>query len=254
MYCLNMLRDRARAGAATNPVYEDIATKFFEHFLYIADAMNNIGGEGIALWDEEDEFFYDVLHLPDGEHDAAEGALDGRADPAVRGRDARAGAARAAARTSSARLEWFLEHRPDLAGLVSRWQEPGTGERRLLSLVRGHRMKRLLRAHARRDRVPLPLRRPRARRGTTATTRTCCDVDGSDYTRATTSRRSRRSGLFGGNSNWRGPIWFPVNYLLIESLQKFHHYYGDDFQVECPTGSGPDADAAARSPTSCRGG
>ena len=86
--------------AQHNHVYEDIATKFFEHFLHIAEAMTNIGGSGIGLWDEEDEFFYDVLHLPDGRIDAAEGALDGRADPAVRGRDARAGAARARCRTS----------------------------------------------------------------------------------------------------------------------------------------------------------
>ena len=103
-----------------NPVYEDIATKFFEHFLHIAEAMTNIGGEGVGLWDEEDEFYYDELNLPDGRMRAAEGALDGRADSAVRGRDARAGLLRTAARASQQRLEWFLElpARPGGAGVA----------------------------------------------------------------------------------------------------------------------------------------
>ena len=216
--------------------------------------MNNIGGDGIGLWDDEDEFFYDVLHLPDGQHDAAEGALDGRADPAVRRRDARAGAARRAARSSRARLEWFLNYRPDLAALVSRWQRAGRGERRLLSLLRGHRMKRLLRrmldeTEFLSDYGVRALSRYHAR---PPVRRSTCD--GHALHASATSRANPTSGLFGGNSNWRGPIWFPVNYLLIESLQKFHHYYGDDFKVECPTGSGQYHDDLARSPTSCRGG
>ena len=122
-----------------------------------------------------------------------------------------------------------------------RWCRAGTspvrGERRLLSLLRGHRMKCLPAAHARRDRVPLRLRRPRA----VAVPRAASlrlRLRRPAARRSATSRPSPTAGLFGGNSNWRGPIWFPVNYLLIESLQKFHHYYGDDFKVECPTGSG----------------
>jgi hypothetical protein len=135
------------------------------------------------------------------------------------------------------RLEWFLKYRPDLAKLVSHWQVEGVGHRRLLSLLRGHRMKKLL-------------------------TRMLDETEFlSDYGVRALSRHHEHSpyvfdlmngqtasvgyrpaesdtGLFGGNSNWRGPIWFPVNYLIIESLQKFHHYYGDDFKVECPTGSG----------------
>ena len=115
-------------------------------------------------------------------------------------------------------------------------------------------MKRLLRAHARRDRVPVRLRRARAVAGTTS--------EHPLRVRASTAQRfsvgyvpgESTSGLFGGNSNWRGPIWLPVNYLLIESLQQFHHYYGDDFKVECPTGSGQHADARRRSPTNCRAG
>ncbi len=129
------------------------------------------------------------------------------------------------------------DYRPDLARLVSHWHEPGRGERRLLSLLRGHRMKLLLQAHARRDGVPVRLRRARAVPVRTATIPTCSTSTGMDLTVRYEPAESD-SGLFGGNSNWRGPIWFPVNYLLIESLQKFHHYYGDDFKVECPTGSG----------------
>ncbi len=234
MFSLNMMTI-ALELARTNPVYEDIASKFFEHFLSIADAMNNLGGEGIPLWDEQDEFFYDVLNLPDGELvrlkvrslvglvpllavETIEPALL-EALPGFR-----------------ARLEWYLSYRPDLARLVSRWQEPGAGERRLLALVRGSRMKRLLRRmldeaeflgdHGVRsvsrhhDQHPYVLH-----------------VGGSSFSVRYEPAESR-TGLFGGNSNWRGPIWFPINYLLIESLQKFHHYYGDDFKVECPTRSG----------------
>ena len=101
MYCLNMLAI-ALELARDDPAYEDVASKFFEHFVYICHAMNNIGGEGIELWDEEDGFYYDVLHLPDGAHIPLQGPLDGRADPAVRGRDARARDRRRAAAASSA--------------------------------------------------------------------------------------------------------------------------------------------------------
>jgi hypothetical protein len=134
------------------------------------------------------------------------------------------------------RLDWFLKNRPGLAQLVSRWEEPGLGERRLLSLLRGHRMKMLLRRML--DETEFL-----SDYGVRALSKyheahpyvfDCAGVTLSvKYLPAESD-----SGLFGGNSNWRGPIWFPVNYLLIESLQKFHHYYGDDFQVECPTGSG----------------
>ena len=234
MYCLNLMRI-ALELAQHNHVYEDIATKFFEHFLHIAEAMTNIGDEGIGLWDEEDEFFYDVLNLPDGQMlplkvRSMVGLIPLFAvetlEPEL--------LAKVPAFTE--RLDWFLNYRPDLAGLVSRWNEPGKGERRLLSLLRGSRMKKLLRRmldeteflsdygvralsrYHREHPYTLDVERP-ALLGRVSAGR--IDV-----------------GLFGGNSNWRGPIWMPVNYLIIESLQKFHHYYGDDFKVECPTGSG----------------
>jgi hypothetical protein len=137
------------------------------------------------------------------------------------------------------RMEWFLAHRPQLASLVSRWQEPGAGERRLLALVRGHRMKRVLRrmldpAEFLSDHGIRALSRYHADHPFVLT------VNGAEYTVRYEPAESH-SGLFGGNSNWRGPIWFPINYLLIEALQKFHHYYGDDFLVEYPTGSGTKA-------------
>ncbi|MFN8526713.1 MAG: glucosidase [Chloroflexota bacterium] len=234
MFCLNMLTISLEL-ARRKRAYEDVATKFFQHFLYIADAMNNIGGEGIALWNEEDEFFYDVLHLPAGgdlpmKIRSIVGLIPLFAVTTIEP------ALLAELPEFRARMEWFLEHRPRLASLVSRWQEPGMGERRLLAIVRGHRMKRLLRRML--DETEFL-----SDYGVRALSRHHAehpyhfDIDGRRYSVEYQPAESN-SGLFGGNSNWRGPIWFPVNYLLFESLQQFHHYYGDDFSVECPTGSG----------------
>jgi Mannosylglycerate hydrolase MGH1-like glycoside hydrolase domain/Glycosyl hydrolase family 63 C-terminal domain len=234
MYTLNLMRI-ALELALEDRVYEDIASKFFEHFLYIAGAMTNIGGDGIGLWDEADEFFYDVLHLPGGERVPLRLRSMVGLIPmfAVEVLDASVFARLPAFR---ARSLWFLEHRPQLAQLVSRWHDPSAGDKHLLSLLRGHRMKRLL-------------------------SRMLDETEFlSDYGVRSLSKFYKnnpyvfehagnrisvhyvpatcKSDIFGGNSNWRGPIWFPVNYLLIESLQRFYSYYGDDFRVECPVGSG----------------
>jgi hypothetical protein len=234
MYSLNMMRI-ALELALTNPVYQDLATKFFEHFLYIAGAMRNIGNAGINLWDENDEFYYDVLHCPSGEMvpiklhsivgliplfavETLEPELLDKLPDFKR------------------RVEWFLKYRPDLAGLVSRWFESGLGERRLLSLLRGHRMKMLLKRMLDETEFLSDF-------GLRSLSKFHQDnpyrfyANGMEFS-VTYQPAESDSGLFGGNSNWRGPIWFPINYLLIESLQKFHHYYGDDFKIECPTGSG----------------
>ena len=234
MYALNLMRI-ALELAQHNHVYEDVATKFFEHFLHIAEAMSNIGEEGIGLWDDADKFFYDVLHLPDGRMtplkvrsmvgliplfavETLEPELLERVPEFKR------------------RLEWFLAYRPDLAALVSHWSEEGRGHRRLLSLLRGHRMKRLLQRMLDESEFLSPY-------GVRALSKVHAErpyvyrVDGMDL-QVSYQPAESDSGLFGGNSNWRGPVWFPVNFLLIESLQKFHHYYGDDFKVECPVGSG----------------
>ncbi|MDQ7859142.1 MAG: glucosidase [Armatimonadota bacterium] len=233
MYCLNMLAIALELAGA-NSVYEDVATKFFEHFMYIAGALNDMGG-GMGLWDDEEEFFYDVLRLPDGQRvrlrvrslvglipllavETIEPALLDRL-PGFR-----------------ERMDWFLANRPDLAALVSRWNEPGEGERRLLALVRGHRMKRVLRCMLDPEELLSDF-------GVRSLSRYHRDhpfvlaVDATEHAVAYEPAETA-TALFGGNSNWRGPVWFPINFLLIEALQKFHHYYGDDFLVEHPTGSG----------------
>jgi hypothetical protein len=236
MYCLNLMRI-ALELAVHNRVYEDIATKFFEHFLHIALAMTNIGGDGrgVGLWDEEDQFYYDELNLPDGRmHKLRVRSMVGliplfaveTLEPELLDQ----------LPNFKRRLHWFLNYRPELAKLVSRWEEPGRGERRLLSLLRGHRIKKLLvrmldESEFLSDYGVRAL--SKIHQDHLYTFWTDSVAHSVDYQPAESN-----SNLFGGNSNWRGPIWFPVNYLLIESLQKFHHYYGDDFKVECPTGSG----------------
>ena len=229
MFCLNMLKI-ALELAHENPAYEDIATKFFEHFLYIASSLNNLG-----LWDDMDEFYYDVLRMPDGHAERLRvrsmvGLIPLLAVETLEPDDLERFP------TFHSRLTWFLEHRPDLASLVSRWMEPGGGNRHLLALARGHRMKRVLARML--DETEFL-----SGYGVRALSRHHLEhpyefhADGQTHRIAYEPAESR-SGLFGGNSNWRGPIWFPINYLLIESLQKYHHYYTDDFKVECPTGSG----------------
>ena len=234
MFCLNMMTI-ALELALYNPVYEDIALKFFEHFLAIAAAMNNIADEGIRLWDAEDEFFYDVLRLPDDSHLPLKIRSLVGLIPLCAVETLEPHVLDALPRFKG-HLTWFLNYRPDLTRLVSHWQQPGSGERRLLALVRGHRMKRLLK----RMLDPQEFLSDYGVRSLSqyhAGHPYVLPVQGVPYTVRYEPAESRTE-LFGGNSNWRGPIWFPINYLLIESLQKFYHYYGDDFTVECPTGSG----------------
>jgi hypothetical protein len=234
MYSLNLMRI-ALELALHNPVYEDIATKFFEHFLHIAQAMTNMAETGQGLWDEKDSFFYDVLHL----HDDRVVPLKVRSMVGLIPLFAVETLEPEMLRKLPGfdrRLNWFLNYRPDLAQLVSRWTKPGLGERRLLSLLRGHRMKCLLRRML--DETEFL-----SDYGVRALSRHHLDhpyvfSDCGQELSVLYQPAESDSGMFGGNSNWRGPIWFPVNYLIVESLQKFHHYYGDDFTIECPTGSG----------------
>ncbi len=234
MYSLNLMRI-ALELAVENHVYEDIATKFFEHFLHIAAAMRDLGGAEIDLWDDEDEFFYDVLHTPDGGARPLKVRSMVGLIPlfAVEILDAEL---LAKVPDFAARLDWFLNYRPDLAALVSRWHEPGQGDRRLLSLLRGHRMKRVLKRMLDESEFLSDF-------GVRALSRFHHEqpyrlvVGGKEFSVSYQPGESE-SGLFGGNSNWRGPIWMPVNFLIWESLRRFHDYYGDEFQVECPTGSG----------------
>ncbi len=234
MYCLNMLVI-ALELARENPAYEDVASKFFEHFVNIARAMNDLAGEGIELWNERDGFYYDVLRTPDG------GARPLRLrslvgliplfavetlEPDVV--DALPGFKR--------RMQWFLENRPELAIHVETGGDDEGGVRRLLALANLDRLRRILRYMLDEQEFLSPY-------GVRGLSRYHRDhpyvltVDGAEY-RVGYEPAESTTGLFGGNSNWRGPVWFPVNFLLIESLQKYHHFFGDALKVECPTGSG----------------
>ncbi len=234
MYSLNLMRI-ALELARENHVYEDIATKFFEHFLHIAAAMRDLGGAEIDLWNEEDEFFYDVLHSDEGGARPLKVRSMVGLIPlfAVEILDAKL---LAEVPEFAARLDWYLSYRPDLAALVSRWHEPGQGDRRLLSLLRGHRMKRVLKRMLDESEF-LSDHGVRALSKFHDATPYRLEVGGKEFSVSYQPGESE-SGLFGGNSNWRGPVWMPVNFLIWESLRRFHEYYGDAFEVECPTGSG----------------
>ena len=233
-FSLNLL-SIALELACSNPVYEDIATKFFEHFLHIVSAMNTIGSDNRSLWDERDEFFYDVLHLPNGRSETLRVRSLVGLIPLLAVETIEPGLLEKVPAFTQ-RLEWFLEHRPALAGLVSRWHQPGKGERRLLALVRGHRMKCLLR----RMLDPAEFLSEFGVRSLSKFHQEepfAVEVDGQRFAVQYEPAESE-TGLFGGNSNWRGPIWLPIDFLVIEALREFHRYYSDDFLVEHPTGSG----------------
>ena len=235
MYCLNMLAISLEL-AKENPAYEDVASKFFEHFVYISRAMNNIAGEGIELWNKADGFFYDVLHLPTGEASPLKvrsmvGLIPLYAvetlEPDVLERLPK----------FTRRMQWFLDNRPELRNhVVELPAEKGKQPRRLLSLVNGVRLASVLR-------YMLDENEFLSEYGIRAISRVhkhqpyVMRVEGHEH-RVDYEPGESSTGLFGGNSNWRGPIWFPVNFLLIESLQKFDHFYGHRFQAEYPTGSG----------------
>ena len=234
MYTLNLLAI-ALELATEDSAYEDVASKFWEHFIYIAHAMSHRGDEHMGLWNEEDGFFYDVLRLPDG----AQFPMKIRSmvgliplfavetlEPEVL--DKLPGFKR--------RLQWFIDNRPDLTADVACMSTQGTGERRLLSIVGQDKLRCILK-------YMLDEREFLSPYGVRALSQFHRDrpytlsVNGTEH-RVDYEPGESTTGLFGGNSNWRGPIWFPVNFLLVESLQKFHHYLGRDFKVEFPTGSG----------------
>jgi hypothetical protein len=233
MFCLNMLAI-ALELAEEDPAYEDVASKFFEHFVYIAHAMNDIAGEGIELWNAADGFYYDVLHFEDGRVEPLKvRSLVGliplfavetlEADVLTR------------LPSFARRMMWFLTHHDELRNHVVREDGAG-GTRWLLSLVNGERLTRVLRYLLDEDEF-LSLHGVRALSRVHLAHPYVLTVDGSEH-RVAYEPGESSSGLFGGNSNWRGPIWFPVNFLLIESLQKFDWFYRERFHAECPTGSG----------------
>jgi hypothetical protein len=234
MYCLNML-DIALELARENPSYQDVANKFFEHFLLIAHAMNHIAGGDVRLWDEKDGFYYDVMRRPTGESFP------------VRVRSMVGLTPLFAVSTLEPdtverfgafwkRARWFLRNRPELAQYCPMMEVPGQRERRLLSLVDRAQLERVLARMLAETEFLSPygvrsLSRAHAAEPYTLT------IDGQLH-RVDYEPAESQTGLFGGNSNWRGPVWLPVNYLVIESLQRMQHYYGDSFRIECPSGSG----------------
>jgi hypothetical protein len=234
MYTLNLLAI-ALELASEDPTYEDVASKFWEHFIYIAHAMSHRGHDSMGLWNEEDGFFYDVLRLPDGTHYPMKirsmvGLIPLFAVETLEPEllDRLPGFRR--------RLHWFLENRPDLTENVACMRTRGMGERRLLSIATQDQLRNILKFMLDEAEFLSPY-------GIRAVSRFHHDhpytlqVNGHEH-RVDYEPAESSTGLFGGNSNWRGPIWFPLNFLLIESLQKFHFYLGDGFKVECPTGSG----------------
>jgi len=250
MYCLNMLAI-ALEFARENPAYEGVASKFFEHFVYICRAMSNLGGERLALWDREDGFFYDVLHLPDGRHFPLKvRSMVGliplfgveTLEPEVVDRLPR----------FKRRMQWFLENRPELASHVEMRPGPDGGARRLLSLVNGDRLRSVVRylldeeeflsPHGIRSLSRVHRDRPYVLR-----------VEGREW-RVGYEPAESTTNLFGGNSNWRGPVWLPVNFLLVESLQRYHHFLGDEFRVELPRWRGTSPGASSRSSSATRTG
>jgi hypothetical protein len=234
VYSLNMFAI-ALELARENPAYEDMAIKFFQHFMHIAGAMNKLGEYGHGLWDEEDGFYYDVLKLDSGPKIPIKvrslvGLLPLLAVQAIEPEDLE----RFPELQRS--IEWFIEHRTDLRDSVTSMESEGIGARRLLAIVGRERLVRVLEKMLDEERFFSAY-------GVRAVSRTHRDhpyvltIEGREY-RVDYEPAESTSGLFGGNSNWRGPVWFPINYLLVEALQKFHYYYGDDLKVECPSGSG----------------
>lgn len=235
IYTLNMLKIACEISLE-RPAYQDMASKFFEHFLYIAAAINKpMDEEGNGLWDEDDQFYYDKIYTPNANtlflkirslvgliplcavEVISEDLLQKLPD-------------------FKRRLEWILKNRPDLAGLISRWHEPGKGETHLLSLLRGHRMKMVFKRlfdeseflsdYGIRSMSKFHLENPYH-----------FNLHGEQLNVKYTPGESDLT-IMGGNSNWRGPVWFPLNYLIIDSLHKYSNYYGEDYEVEYPTNSG----------------
>jgi hypothetical protein len=229
MYCQNLL-EIALVLAHHDPTYEDLATKFFEHFALIATALNDKG-----LWNDEDGFYYDVLRLADGRQ------VPLRARSIV-GLMPLAAVTTLGPETLSrlpdftVRLRWFIEHKREAEGVVQHLESPEHEGWRLLSIVSAERLRRLLTAMLDPDEF-LSDHGLRALSKRHEIEPLQVSVDGVTATLAYEPGEST-SGLFGGNSNWRGPVWFPINYLLVEVLRVYDRYLGPDFEVEHPTGSG----------------
>ncbi len=233
-FCVGMMK-LALELSRENPIYQDCATKFLEHFLRIAKAMTNCGGKGYSLWNEDDGFFYDVLHLPGGEITPlkvrslvglipllAVETLDEELLDAMP--------------VFKRRLEWYSNKHADAGCNILGMSEEGDEARRMVAFLTEERLIRVLKHMLNEEEFlsPYGIRSVSKFHGENPV---AFETGGQTFSINYQPAESE-SGLFGGNSNWRGPVWFPLNFLLIEALQRFHHYFGDDLKVECPTGSG----------------
>jgi hypothetical protein len=234
MYCLNMLAI-ALELARVRPPYEDVATKFFEHFIYIADAINHPRGREEGLWDAEDGFFYDEAHLPDGRHLRLRVRSLVGLIPLLAVETYEPDLAEKLPHFA-ARVRWFLKYRPWLVEMIAPLATPGQEGRRLMAMVNRERLERVLTRMLDPEEFlsPYGLRSLSKAHAAAPFTLT---MDGHPFSVGYEPAEAQ-SDLFGGNSNWRGPIWMPLNFLMIEALQKYHHYYGDTLTVEMPRGSG----------------
>ena len=233
-YCLMMMKI-ALELAEKDSVYQDLATKFFEHFLRIATAINEERGSGVSLWNEEDRFYYDLLHLHDGTFIPLKVRSIVGLIPLI-AIETLEPEQMSSLPDFHRRTHWFIENRPRLASTMSSIDEPGVGHRFLTSFLTKDRLLSVLRYLLDEEEFLSPygirsLSKVHARHPYHI------HVGGLKFDIQYEPAESR-SGMYGGNSNWRGPVWFPINFLIIESLQRFHHYYGDALTVECPTGSG----------------
>ena len=233
MYSLNLMAI-ALELAEVDQTYGDVASKFWEHFTYIAKALCDTDGN-LDLWDPVDGFFYDLLCLPCGDTKPLKVRSMVGLIPLYAVETLEADLLDRLPEFKT-RLEWFIDHRPDLTRNVASMRDPGSGARRLLSIVDADQLRRILATVLDEHEFLSPF-------GIRSVSKFHRDhpysiaVDGHEFAVHYEPAESK-TGVFGGNSNWRGPIWMPTNYVFIESLQKYHHYYGDDFKVECPTGSG----------------
>ena len=237
MYCLNMLAI-ALELAKDDAAYEDVATKFFQHFVYIGEALNRVGGSGDGLWNEELGYYFDVLKLPDGSRCAMKAYSIAGLIPlfaiAVGDQEVFSGFTE-----FGERYRWFAQNRPELLGNLADITHRGVHDRLRLALVDSHKLARLL-GHVLADGQLLGRYGLRSLSKEHAAQPFVLHLDGHEF-KLDYEPAESTSGLFGGNSNWRGPIWFPLNFLFIEALQKHHYFLGDDFKVADPAGTGPQA-------------
>jgi hypothetical protein len=234
MYCQNML-DIALELSRADPTYDDMVIKFLEHFLWIAAAMDRIGVQQDEMWDEEDGFFYDLLRLPDG----SASRLKVRSMVGLLSLAATAVFPTGELRNRPsfvARIARRFEQYPELIANIHSPTQPGVEDRRMLAVLKEDKLRRVLSRLLDENEFLGPYGIRSLSRYHEANPYVL-NVHGEEF-RVSYLPAESNTGMFGGNSNWRGPVWMPVNFLLLRALLQFYSFYGDAFKIECPTGSG----------------